>query len=192
MTAREKLAKEHPIFVDQVYDGGCGGCPHDYGYLPKPDYCTSINNDTCRKCWDREIPEIERSASAMSESKKPRSILTFEDGHDEDLLYFERIKSGESIFATESGIYRFCPDRDIISETCIKRIPSHFERVRYDSFEYTNNIKRVVIDERISYTYIFDKTGRRICGSVLAPINATDKDVCKLIVEDLEIKYQKE
>lgn len=57
MTYREKLAKEHPEEIDdKMYDGGCAGCPYDYGYLPRPSDgkgCTM----TCDECWSREIPE---------------------------------------------------------------------------------------------------------------------------------------
>lgn len=63
MTAREKLAIEHPEKLDDVEPGGCIGCPNDYGYLPDFEFCK--NNDgrhgdlfeRCKKCWDREIPE---------------------------------------------------------------------------------------------------------------------------------------
>lgn len=59
MTCREKLAMEHPDCVGQsYYIGGCHGCPHDYGYLDKPDYCNAYSGD-CTACWDREIPGTE-------------------------------------------------------------------------------------------------------------------------------------
>ena len=41
MTAREKLAIEHPEQLDDVEPGGCLGCPKDYGYLPDADFCTN-------------------------------------------------------------------------------------------------------------------------------------------------------
>ena len=64
MTAREKLAIEYPEQLDNVEPGGCIGCPNDYGYLPDYEFCK--NNDDrygdlferCKKCWDREIPNI--------------------------------------------------------------------------------------------------------------------------------------
>ena len=59
MTAREKLKMEYPEKVSSTYSGGCMGCPHDYGYLPKAN-CGNDGggrNDICTKCWDREIPE---------------------------------------------------------------------------------------------------------------------------------------
>ena len=67
MTAREKLAIEHPEKLNDLEPGGCMGCPEDYGYLPDADFCTS--NDGCQKCWDREIPEEmkEEKENRMSE-----------------------------------------------------------------------------------------------------------------------------
>ena len=63
MTAREKLAMEHPEKLDDLEPGGCLGCPEDYGYLPNADFCMSGYDqygdrfERCKKCWDREIPE---------------------------------------------------------------------------------------------------------------------------------------
>lgn len=55
MTAREKLAMEHPDEVnEELYEGGCFGCPHEYGYLPRPENC---EDGICTECWDRELPE---------------------------------------------------------------------------------------------------------------------------------------
>ncbi len=56
MTYREKLKKEHPRKVNRRYNGGCCGCPADYGYeYIKPEICESGVPDECRKCWDREM-----------------------------------------------------------------------------------------------------------------------------------------
>lgn len=59
MTCREKLMMEHPQDVDEHFDGGCAGCPSDYGYLDNPEGCDSFRNirHVCYACWDREIPE---------------------------------------------------------------------------------------------------------------------------------------
>lgn len=57
MTCREKLAIEHPEYVDNLFKGGCRLCPSSYGYLPDPsDNCNRDDCD-CGDCWDREIPE---------------------------------------------------------------------------------------------------------------------------------------
>lgn len=60
MTCREKLAMEYPEYVDKQYVGGARHCPHDYGYLKRPDYCPldmGANEKVCKRCWDREIPD---------------------------------------------------------------------------------------------------------------------------------------
>lgn len=56
MTFREKLEKEHMMFVnDELFTGGCAACPRDYGYEDiEPEFCEDTD-DACRKCWDREI-----------------------------------------------------------------------------------------------------------------------------------------
>lgn len=69
MTCREKMAKEHPKNVGFNWAGGCKGCPDDYGYLPKPEYCICIDDFRCTKCWDREIPETEEIRSDIPWSK---------------------------------------------------------------------------------------------------------------------------
>jgi hypothetical protein len=58
MKCRGKLALEHPNRVNPGSIGGCSGCPHDYGYLERPDWC-DLGNKICTKCWDREIPGTE-------------------------------------------------------------------------------------------------------------------------------------
>lgn len=61
MTCRERLLLERPDYIDNLYDGGCKGCPTDYGYLPYlyPG-CDSVHSDDmCTGCWDREIPDNE-------------------------------------------------------------------------------------------------------------------------------------
>lgn len=59
MTCREKLAIEHPEYIDKdAYAGGCYRCPHHYGYLQKPDYCSGGDIEVfCRCCWNREMPD---------------------------------------------------------------------------------------------------------------------------------------
>jgi hypothetical protein len=57
MTCREKLKIEHPEKVNDNCYGGCYGCPYDYGYLTRPEYCNCGSAESvCIKCWDREIP----------------------------------------------------------------------------------------------------------------------------------------
>lgn len=58
MTCREKLKLEYPEDVNPDFVGGCRDCPCTYGYLGDSDECDGGRRDeTCRKCWDREIPD---------------------------------------------------------------------------------------------------------------------------------------
>ena len=58
MTCREKLAMEHPEGIDPECVGGCSVCPHTYGYAKDPEWCKP-GDETCTKCWDREVEEVE-------------------------------------------------------------------------------------------------------------------------------------
>ena len=60
MTCREKLKMEYPEGVDSGCVGGCSGCPSAYGYAKDPKWC-KMNNETCTKCWDREVETDERT-----------------------------------------------------------------------------------------------------------------------------------
>jgi hypothetical protein len=56
MTCREKLAIEHPEYIGKRWLGGCYGCPHEYGYIYRPDYCSADDdNSYCEECWDRPV-----------------------------------------------------------------------------------------------------------------------------------------
>lgn len=68
MTCKEKLKMEHPDKLANDSRGGCKGCPHMVGYMPRPGYCPYGGNDfdmlrteaqkiLCTECWNREIPE---------------------------------------------------------------------------------------------------------------------------------------
>ena len=63
MKFREKLAMEHPEYVNHLYKGVCKGCPHHYGYESRKESTKNCNiNDGkgCKYCWDREIPGTEK------------------------------------------------------------------------------------------------------------------------------------
>jgi len=62
MTFREKLKQEHPELIGDTYLGGCASCPHRYGYeddedSPCRNHTRDGGVDSCKACWDREIPE---------------------------------------------------------------------------------------------------------------------------------------
>ena len=56
MTFKEKIAKEHPEYVDEKYHGGARECPSSYGYEDE-DNCGHLIGLSCAECWNREIPE---------------------------------------------------------------------------------------------------------------------------------------
>lgn len=73
MTCREKLKLEHPELVDAQYDGGCKGCPYEYGYIDTGCSTASLHM-SCTECWDREIPGTEIT-------KKETAIMPTHDIH---------------------------------------------------------------------------------------------------------------
>lgn len=69
MTCREKLAMEHPPAANSSENGGCAGCPHDWGYLPVPaQSCADCGDYECTECWNREIPEQPSSAEFLDKT----------------------------------------------------------------------------------------------------------------------------
>lgn len=83
MTCREKLKMEHPEDVDEKWGGGCYSCPDvdTRRYIATDqtachgDRVTISDQETCRKCWDTEIPNTEPTTqepeTAPSESTTP-------------------------------------------------------------------------------------------------------------------------
>ena len=90
MTCREKLKIEHPECIDESICCGCSGCPHHYGYLDRPSYCTDQYIPVeviCTRCWNREIPETLPFSQAVPQGEKdsnePTSLtltVTYNDG----------------------------------------------------------------------------------------------------------------
>lgn len=123
--------------------------------------------------------------------KKPRSYAVFADEHEEDLLYLETDKVGHTIFATKSGIYRFHNETDTIDGSMFRRLVSYFEKLGPTESNRTDEIKYVVVDERVPYEYKIDGLDGCVCGEILVPPNATDQYIRKLIMDDLKILYRK-
>lgn len=86
-TFRDRLEHEHPEEVGEQYGGGCHGCPGDYDYEPIRIYCDAINETSCRKCWDRQIP---------TNASKLTNITTYKRG---------TCECGSAV----SSDYAFCP-----------------------------------------------------------------------------------
>jgi hypothetical protein len=61
MTFKEKLKMEHPEMLDDIFGGGCMGCPSHRGYeavgcglcLERKE---RHSNKLCTECWNRTIP----------------------------------------------------------------------------------------------------------------------------------------
>jgi hypothetical protein len=63
MTYREKLKKDHPYLVSEIYLGGCGCCPNTFYKNAKTlkgcEKEQDLNDATCRECWDQEAEDTE-------------------------------------------------------------------------------------------------------------------------------------
>lgn len=69
MTFKEKLSMEHPERLNNDCNGGCEGCPKDYGY-EKAMACSG-NSLRCGECWNREIPGFKPVKVEGSFERKP-------------------------------------------------------------------------------------------------------------------------
>lgn len=70
MTFREKLIQKHPEFVDDMFNGGCSGCPSTYGYERYYNRLCSDRNYDCTACWNREIPEEKGETNMITRKTK--------------------------------------------------------------------------------------------------------------------------
>lgn len=54
MTYKERLSIEYPECINDIYIGGCCGCPGEYNYsLKSHDNCgMEPNDENCKKCWN--------------------------------------------------------------------------------------------------------------------------------------------
>ncbi len=72
MTYKQKLQIEYPEYVDDIFWGGCRGCPSDCGYSNEFALSTNCPHvqgvvEGCFECWNREIPE--ESVERVSEEE---------------------------------------------------------------------------------------------------------------------------
>lgn len=70
MTFKEKLMQEHPDKLGEDFDGGCEGCPHNYGYEQRRtngDWCIS---HTCTECWNRQMPGTEEKPHILDSGER--------------------------------------------------------------------------------------------------------------------------
>ena len=65
MTCLEKFVTNNPATPMDQY-GLPWTCPHDWGYIERPDWCGSrLDNSVCIQCWNREIPECKEVGPIM-------------------------------------------------------------------------------------------------------------------------------
>lgn len=123
MTCREKLKMEHPEELDTKYIGGCDGCPNTYGYAKTPEWCKP-NNETCTKCWDREVEtELETEVETEVNNEVMTEVETEVDSG---------IKSSGEMTVFASGAVR---DKktgkgrcDLLPACVLLRLAKHYER----------------------------------------------------------------
>lgn len=124
--------------------------------------------------------------------KKPRSFVTFMDGHKEDIVYYYDHGPACTLFATESGVYIYSGLRFIMNGQFQKVVLRGPENSGYIAVIEETNIAYITIDERVPYEYtIFAEDGTTIHGEVLAPPNADEKKIRQMIADDLYISYGK-
>ena len=103
MTAREKLAMEHPECVNEECYGGCTGCPDQYGYLPRPSLCNLFrcpSEESCSRCWGREIPEEVVEKFSTVSNVQPIFSDEFKEGERKQMysLFSKEFSNGRLIY----------------------------------------------------------------------------------------------
>lgn len=74
MTCREKLMLEHPEHVGSIFEGGCEGCPAEYGYISeagvfKKECLTVHRKGSCYDCWNRPVENTESNTETITNIK---------------------------------------------------------------------------------------------------------------------------
>lgn len=57
ITYLDLFRRDHPDDVDPIFEGGCCGCPSNYGYCDMEDPVGHCRVYSCRACWDRRVGE---------------------------------------------------------------------------------------------------------------------------------------
>lgn len=134
-----------------------------------------------------------------------KSFATFKDGHTEDILYFERKNECAVLFTTKSGMYLY--KKGVIPE-CVAgmRVSTDFFRLnmRFSKFldrrggditqltcEENYDIQSITLDERVPYEFSIYADGVYITGEVMAAQDASEEEVRKLVLDDLDISIEK-
>ena len=77
MTYKERLKIEHPDSVFPGFNGGCKGCPEDYGYGPEQAYNAACHrHSNCYDCWNTECKDAEKTKTTFTKSDiKPGYVV---------------------------------------------------------------------------------------------------------------------
>lgn len=128
---------------------------------------------------------------------KPKSFVTFKDGHTEDIVYYQKRGYNKVLFATASGIYKHIENAIPFGISGLTRqcefLKLHLGANDTDiCHEAVCNIQSITLDERVPYEYRIHGDLGYVTGTILADPDASEDKIKKLIVEDLEIEYRKE
>lgn len=127
MTYREWLAENHPDDVDDGYQGGCYGCPHEHFIdATRPEYCRHSNltgNERCGRCWNREIPGTENNEKEENMAKATKCDRCGKY-YDENREHQKNINGHKGYYdgfvtTTTSGFY---PDTLELCDECITEL----------------------------------------------------------------------
>ena len=128
VTCREKLIQEHPEHNNGLCFGGCHGCPSQFGYANRPDWCR-IGFETCAKCWDREVEDmtVNTSRNTTERSWEMDWIDEAEDKNEKESI----IKDSGDRTDTESGKVMDAPKGngrcDLLPARVLLRLAMYYE-----------------------------------------------------------------
>ena len=128
----------------------------------------------------------------------PRSYIRFEDGTEEDIVYFEKDLNGDIMFSTKNGIYKAKKVPGVIVGMLSARETFEMLSAR-KTFEISKMTAggdvrkvyydRIRFDDRVKYEY--DYNPRESEFEILAPKNASEEDILKLIAKDLKLTWKR-
>lgn len=128
---------------------------------------------------------------------KTKSFVTFKDGHTEDIIYYQKRGCNKVLFATESGVYKYIDNAIPFGIVGLSR-QYEFWKLHLGAndtdfcHEAACDIQSITLDERVPYEYRIHGDLGYVTGSIIAPPNANEEEIKKLIMEDLEIEWRKE
>lgn len=122
---------------------------------------------------------------------RKRSYVTFTDGTEADILWFEQSENNHVLFVTKDGVYTYIPSIQIPSVTGLE--PHEFYRVYLSntgvmSMTSTSSIKSICIDTRVEYNVYIPVLGS---STILAAPDASDKDIALAIVTELNAEWER-